>query len=130
MTTIILSSYVVRSDDGSIDLDGTCTKFAGDLLKYQTEQETESETVGAAVRAAFDAHPGCKYNMPAITSAALNILNVQPENFKMLSEKVHSFIQAHAGTRESGAEFRIAKGKGGGVARWSSIPVEEPKGDK
>ena len=97
MTTINLQSYCVRNPDGSIDLDGTERKFSGDLIRFQTERELEDEAVGAAVNAVFDQYPGAKLNMPAITSMALQKLNVQPENFKTLTEKVQGYIRERSG---------------------------------
>ena len=122
MTTINLQSYCVRNPDGSIDLDGTERKFSGDLIRFQTERELEAEAVGFAVNAVFDQYPGVKLNMPAMTSMALQRLNVQPENFKSLTEKVQEYIRDRAGERDSGAPFHIGKGKGGGVFRWADQP--------
>ena len=122
---ITLQSYCVRNADGSIDLDATVTKFSGDLLRFQTERELEAEAVGVAVNAVFDQFPGAKLNMPAVTSMALQKLNVQPENFKTLTEKVQGYIRDRAGDRESGALYHIGKGKGGGVVRWADVPVKE-----
>jgi hypothetical protein len=116
---INLNTYVVRAGDGSIDLDATCAKFARDLLAFQAERETETEAVGTAVNAVFDQFPGARINMPALVNYALQRLNVQPENFRILSEKVQSYVRDHSGPRESGALFHIGKGKGGGVFRWS-----------
>lgn len=127
MTTINLQSYVVRNPDGSIDLDGTERKFSGDLLRFQTERELEAESVGEAVGAVFDKYPGAKLNMPAVTSMALQNLNVQPENFKTLTEKVQSYIRDRAGERNTGAIFHIGKGKGGGVCRWADQPEPKPE---
>ena len=63
--------------------------------------------------------------MPAVTSMALTRMNVQPENFKILTDKVQDYIRENAGTRASGALFSIAKGKGGGVRRWSDTPLND-----
>jgi hypothetical protein len=127
MTTISLQTYCVRNSDGSIDLDGTVAKFSGDLLRFQTERELEAEAVGEAVNAVFDQYPGAKLNMPAVTSMALQRLNVQPENFKTLTEKVQGYIRDRAGERDSGAPFHIGKGKGGGVCRWADQPEPKPE---
>jgi hypothetical protein len=124
INTITLNTYLVRAADGSIDHDATTLKFQGDLLKYEAERETEAETVGAAVNAVFDQFKGTRLNMPAVTSYALTHLNVQPENFKTLTERVQGFIRDHSGERESGALFSIAKGKHGGVCRWADQPVK------
>jgi len=118
-TAINLNTYVVRAGNGSIDLDATCAKFAKDLLAFQAEMETENEAVGAAVNAVFDQFPGARINMPALVNYSLQRLNVQPENFRILSEKVQNYVRDRAGARESGALFHIGKGKGGGVSRWS-----------
>jgi hypothetical protein len=119
MNTINLNTYVIRASDGSIDLDATCAKFARDLLTFKTESETETEEVGAAVNSVFDQFPGARINMPALVNYALQRLNVQPENFRILSEKVQNYVRDHAGPREDGALFHIGKGKGGGVFRWA-----------
>ena len=130
MTTINLATFAVRDSDGELDLSATVTKFEGALLAYQAERETELATIGAAVHAVFDAHKGTNINMPAVTSLALQKLNVQPETYKALSERVQSFVRDNAGERESGAIFGIAKGKGGGCCRWEDVPVKEPKAAK
>jgi hypothetical protein len=122
MTTINLATYSIRAADGSIDLEATAEKFAADLLRFQAECETEAATIGAAIHAVFDQYPGARLNMPAVTSMALQRLNVQPENFKILTEKVQGYIRDHAGDRASGALFGIGKGKGGGVCRWADVP--------
>ena len=122
LNTITLNTYLVRASDGSIDHDATLAKFRGDLLKYSVERDLESETVGAAVNAVFDQFPGARLNMLAVTSYALTHLNVQPENFKSLSDRVVGYIRDHAGNRESGALFHIGKGKGGGCWRWADVP--------
>jgi hypothetical protein len=118
MTTINLSTFAVRDDSGDVDVDATCEKFAQVLLQYQAERETESATIGAAVNAVFDQHRGATINTPAITSLVLQRLNAQFEQYKVLSERVHSYIRSNAGEKGS-ALFRVAKGKGGGVSRWS-----------
>jgi len=124
INTITLNTYLVRAADGSIDHAATTLKFQGDLLNYEAERELESATVGEAVNAVFDQFKGARLNMPAVTSYALSRLNVQPENFKTLTEKVQGYIRDHAGERGTGALFSIAKGKSGGVCRWADQPVK------
>lgn len=127
MTTINLATFAVRDESGDLDLSATVQKFEGALLEYQAERETELATIGAAVHAVFDAHKGTNINMPAVTSLALQKLNVQPETYKALSERVQAFVRDNAGERESGAIFGIAKGKGGGCCRWCDMPVKAAK---
>lgn len=127
MTTITMNTYLVRAANGGIDHEATCLKFAGDLLKYEAERETENAVVGDAVGAVFDQFKGARLNMPAVVSYSLTRLNVQPANYKTLADRVHSYIQDHAGPRESGALFSIAKGKNGGVCRWADCPEKTDK---
>lgn len=122
----ILAAYAVRTSEGQIDLEGTCEAFASDLIKFQAERETETSVVAEAVNAVFSAHPGARMNMPYVTSEALRLLNVQPETHKLLTERVQVFIRDNSGAeRSSGKLFHIGKGKGGGVSRWSDVPLTE-----
>lgn len=127
MTTINLATFAVRDSDGELDLDGTMTKFQGVLLQYQAERETELATIGAAVNAVFDQHKGATINMPAVTSFALQRLNVQPESYKVLAERIQTFVRDNASDERGKGLFRIAKGKGGGVTRWSDVPEKPAK---
>ena len=110
---INLSSYVVRFTDGSVDTESTLAKFEGDLIRFEAETATERATIAGVVHAIFDAHPGRRLPMPFLTGEALRRLNAQPENWKILSEKVADFIHTEPG-------FSTAKGKGGGVERHPS----------
>lgn len=124
MATINLATYAIRSEAGNIDLPATLAKFEVTLIQFQAERETEAASLGVAVGGVFDQYRGINLNMPAVTSMALTRLNVQPENFKILTEKVQTYIRDNAGERESGAIFHIGKGKGGGVRRWSDCPTK------
>jgi len=126
LTTMVLASYVLRGEDGEMDIEGTVDKFRSDLLNYQVERETEAATIGAAVNAVFDEHPGARINMPALQSLALHKLNVQHENFKALQTRVAEYIRDHAShDRSEGRLFKISKGLRGGVLRWSDEPVSD-----
>ncbi len=126
MATINLATFIVLAiGTSNIDHEATLSKFAGELHKFEAERMTENATLGLAVKAVFDQYKGVNLNMPAITSMALTRMNVQPENFKILTDKVQDYIRENAGTRASGALFSIAKGKGGGVRRWSDCPLTE-----
>jgi hypothetical protein len=124
MTTINLSTFVVRDSAGAFDLNATMDKFEDSLLAFQSELETEQATIGAAVHAVFDSHKGKPLTMPTVTNYTLNNLNVQSENFTVLFEKVKNYIRQNAGERGSSV-FSIAKGKGGGVSRWVDVPVKK-----
>lgn len=129
---ITLLVALATFSDGTIDQDQSETNFRSALVKRKAELETEQEQIGDTVNALFDKHPGASINMPAIASMAANMLNAQPENYSVLSERVLEYVRANSqgktaedGTVERPASlFVIAKGKGGGCYRRADKPVK------
>jgi hypothetical protein len=129
---INFASYVVRFIDGSIDHDATVDKFSGDLLRFEAERETEMAVISQAVHALFDQFKGVRMNTPYVTGEVLRRLNVQPENYKTLHDKVVDFIRSSSQgkTLDDGSVecpnsvFVIGKGKGGGIARRADLPTK------
>jgi hypothetical protein len=125
-----INSFIIRSVDGSIDHEASIGAFAGALLKYEAERETEMEVIAEAVHALFDQYKGARLNTPFLVGETLRRLNAQPENYKVLTEKVQRFIrsQSQGETADDGTVERpnsvliIGKGKGGGVARRADLP--------
>jgi hypothetical protein len=113
-----ISYFIIRSVDGSIDHEATLGKFAGDLLQFEAEREIECSTIGAVVHATFDTHLGKRLPTPFVLNEALRALNAQPENYKVLTEKVQQFIR-------TSPEFHTLPGKGGGVARLRDLTPEQ-----
>jgi hypothetical protein len=124
MTTsaIVLSTYCERTEDGSVDVEGTLAKFGVDLLNFVAERDTEDAVIGEAVNALFDKHPGARLVVPYVVSQTLVALNVQPQNSTALTKRVMDFLHANNGERDSGQPYGIGKGKGSGVCRWSTTP--------
>jgi len=114
---IDLNTYVVRSTTGSINFDATIAKFEADLSTFHAAREKEESVIADALHAIFDSHQGKRIPMPFLTSEVLRMLNVQPENFKSLSEKVQDYVRVCS-------DFNIGKGKGGGVGRVCDLPVK------
>lgn len=133
MTT--LSIGLIRFADGSVDQDATMCACEAAIVKYVAERETEEVTIAAAVDALFDKHLGVRVNMPYVCNEACRTLNAQPENFKLLSERVAQYVRDHSqGEKaEDGSVanpdslFLINKGKGGGVARRCDLPEPKPE---
>lgn len=125
MTT--LSITLARSSDGSVDEAGTLDACRAAVRKYVAERETETSQIADAVGALFDRLAGGRANMPYVQSSVLHALNAQPENFKVLGEKIAQYVRDNAGDRESGKLFHIGKGKTGGVTRWSDQPLPAPE---
>ena len=115
------------TEAGKVNQDKSEAAFRGALLKYIAERETEGTLIEEAVSALFDQYKGAAINMPAVASMTAQRLGAQPENFKVLSDRVAEYVRANS--QETGSEkegnlvqhpesmFIIAKGKGGGVSR-------------
>ena len=133
---IQLTVELVIGDDGSIDQDKSETAFQGALLKYRADREMEGTQIAAAVSDLFDQYKGTAVPMPAVCSMTAQKLGAQPENFKVLHDRVADYIRANSqgdavddGTKDGTVQrpnslFVIAKGKGGGVTRRADRPVK------
>ena len=128
MSSIILSTFVVRSSNGSVDSDATMAKFQSTLSSFISESETESETIGSAIEAVLETHKGSRVNLDFLVSSTCRALNAQPENFKVLGDKVRQFVKDNSCDKndagmpsDSTKRLNVARGKGGGVGRWSDL---------
>jgi len=127
-------SFLVRDGAGDVDRAASLDKFEEELVKYCAQREMEQETIADAVHAAFDKYVGANITMPALCTYALTKLNAQPENHKILTERVLSYVRENSQGKasEDGSTverptsvFVIGKGKHGGVKRRCDI-VEKP----
>lgn len=116
-----ISIDLVRSAEGSVDVEATLFKAHEQILEYIAKRETEEAEIGKAVHAVFDQYPGASINMPAITSLVLRSLGAEPANFKTLTEKVVEYLRNNSGEKGM-AQFQIARGRNGGVKRWCDQP--------
>jgi len=119
------SIQVVRFSDGSVDRDSTLERAEQALDAFIVETSEHDARLASVVGAVFDKLNGARANMPYVVSQCLSALGTKPEQFKQVAEDVANFIRASSGTRASGAVYRIAKGKGGGVSRWRDVPLKE-----
>ena len=126
--------------DGKIDIDASTQAFRSAALKRQAELETESAEIAQACSELFDDHRGKAIPMPTVGSMVAQKLNAQPENFKVLSDRVLDYVRANSqstGSEDEGtlvlhpdSEYVIGKGKGGGCYRRADAPVKPAKGAK
>jgi len=122
-----LTVQLVRHADGSVDVDGSTASFEAALSDFVAQSETEQSTIAATVNAQFDKHPGTAIKLPNLASMTCAALNAQPVNYTRLEGLALSYVRANASEkREDGKLFRIGRGKGSGVRRWSEIPTEAP----
>lgn len=114
--SLSISVDVVRSSDGTIDQGASLDVARLALSKLAAQHETEVGTISAAVAEVFATHES-PIGMPALVSLTCSKLNVQPENFSYLSERVAEYVRDNAQDRAGDSSaFVIRKGKGGGVA--------------
>lgn len=104
--------------NGVVDVDASLDLAKSALNKFVADKRTQDTDLHNAVHAVFDEHLGSAIAMPALVSLTLAKLNVQPENYKSLGDKVTTFVRERSGDKGS-ASFSITKGRGGGVKRWS-----------
>ena len=126
---INIALFAVRGSNGSIDHEATLARFAEDLIRFEEEQDQENRVIAGAVHALFDRFKGARLNTPFVVGEVLRGLNVRPENFKTLTEKVQGFIRGQSqgetlpdGSHENPTSvFVISRGKGGGIARRADM---------
>jgi len=111
-----LGSCAVRWDDGTINVEDTLRGLRTQLEDLALAEEEGAERIATAVHAVFDQYKGQTLNMPSLVNAALAHLSVTPATFAAESAAVADFIRLRK------TEFRIAKGKGGGVTRICDAP--------
>lgn len=119
--TIDFEEYVIRADDGSVNQEATVARFAEQLATFAEQDRTVSQTVLAALNAAFDAQPvkGVRLAMPAVVYVTMKQLNPsEGTNITMLQNKIAAVVR-------SSPEFKVGRGKGGGVSRVCDIPTEQ-----
>ena len=127
---ITMATYAVV-ENGMVNVDATVEKFERDLTAYVAARETESSTIGQHVDAVFEQYHGQHVKMPTLLTMVLNRLNVQPENYTTLKERVEFYVRSNtSSSRDSGKKFVTEKGKGGGVGVVAHLPPKTPKTSK
>ncbi len=136
---ISLPSFVVRGTNGSVDVAATTAKFGDELTKFIAANETEVAVIASAVNAVFDDYRGATLTTPTLVTYALGKLNATPANMATLSDRIRAYVHDNSDrpairSKEGKKEilvpaeaprtraFRISKGVGGGVSRWSDVP--------
>jgi hypothetical protein len=119
-----MEKYVVRNDDGSVNLSRSVDAFSDALQKWVDEDKALVVRIETAVEAVLDRHQGQKVPMPALLSMAIHELGASPSEFGTLQERIHAYVKSQAG---EGKRLQIGKGKGGGVLRLArpGEPVPE-----
>lgn len=116
-----MDKYMVRAEDGSVDVVASAEKYAEALAAWAAENEIATEELDNAVNAVFDRFPGKTIQMPALLSLCAVEIGGDPSNHKQVTKRLHAHVRgmAKAGT------LSITKGVGGGVARVADQLTEE-----
>jgi hypothetical protein len=118
--TIDFEEYAIRGADGSVDQEATVTRFAEQLATFAEQDRIVSQTVMTALNAAFDAQPvkGVHLAMPSVVFLTMKELHLdESTNIPALQAKIGSVVR-------SSPEFKVVRGKGGGVVRVCDMAPE------
>jgi hypothetical protein len=131
MATSLSITVELVTTDGAIDIDASAQAFRTAALKRQAELETEGSQIASAAAELFDQYRGQAIPMPTVGSMVAQKLNAQPENFKVLSDRVLDYVRQNSqGEVKDGVAARpdslfvIGKGKNGGCYRRADRPAK------
>lgn len=110
---INLASYVVRSDDGSIDHEQTLHKFMQDLIAFESASADEFELIREAVNSVFDRHDNKRMPKPLVVGEAFQYLLGKGVSFTQFGE----FSKKIADYLGDKTRFHAQRGQNGGVER-------------
>jgi len=110
------TSFIKRDTNGSVDIAASANAYAAALTEWCATNEIPSEDVAEAVNTVLDRHPG-RIPMPSLLSFSVQELGATPENFKVLSDRVHAYVTGQA----KNSLLFVTKGKGGGVSREAPV---------
>lgn len=120
MAKSFVSEFVVRNG-ASVDMAATVEKFSSALQEFLANEELVNGKVAEYVHAVFDKFPGCRFNTDSLISFTLKEMEATPDQYPAMSEAIKGYVSANKGDKESGAMFRVQRGKGGGVCRWADV---------
>lgn len=112
-----MDKFALRTKDGAVDIQATHTRFTQELHSFIQSEKMDNEVIAAAVKTAFQTHNVTTLPMGAVLQYTMELLNVVPSDYSMISERVRRYVKNNA------SRFKVAKGKGGGVS-W--IPESTP----
>jgi len=108
-----MDKYTVRNATGSVDINASISAYTQALSSWVAANETNQEIISNAVDSVFEKYQGQNVPMQALVSNAAMNISSDPNEFKMLSERVHTFVKGLV----SQGSLKVNKGKGGGVSK-------------
>lgn len=131
-----LTFTLVRGSDGTVDKEASLVSCEAAIDQYKAARELELGAISDAVHGIFDKYKSATLTMPFVCGESCRVLNAQPANFKLLQEKVATFVRENSQGKKIGegesatwerpdSTFVITKGKGGGVIRREDVAAPD-----
>lgn len=113
---INIASFIVRAQDGSLDLQATLDAIAPEVVSAVEKHDDALQGVASAVHAVFDQFKGTRLSTDALVSfASLHLQTDTPDAVNEAREKIKDYVKANPSI------FSTRRGRGGGVARLSDV---------
>ena len=91
-----ISSFVVRSEDGSLDLDETLSKFSAVVKTWEATQKADQETVLAHINKFYDEMPGVAVSMSVLYSYVAGKMNAYTSDaFNTVKERCDDTVKSN-----------------------------------
>lgn len=107
-----MDKFTVRDSNGSVDVAVSLASYSKALNNWVSVNETPVEVIERAVEAVFDSNSS-RLPTPFLASLAVQGMNVDPERFQSLTNRVTTYIRGQVAS----GRLDSIKGKGGGITR-------------
>jgi hypothetical protein len=118
-------TYIIRNEDGSIDIHTSVEAYRQALVSWVEEQERAQEVYREAVLSVLTMASGKRFPLPSLIGMALVKLQPSAKEYEKMSKSVEAWIRQNTGEKGSSALLCAQKGKGGGYC-LNPGNVEEP----
>lgn len=109
--------FAVRGDNGALNVEASCEKFAEALLAWESETREARERVSGLVHSIFDkAERGKRLSTEWILCQAQFLTGADQDAFKTLKVEIGEFLK-------NSNEFHSKIGRGGGVGRIRDLDL-------
>lgn len=89
----MFKQFIVYDKEHNIDIRSSCNNFKNYIEKYKNDLESEQKYFSIYLEEFFDSNPINYYSKSYIYNFILGKLNVQPENFTALYNRLDNWIK-------------------------------------
>ena len=116
--SVDFSQFVQLGADGNPNRDEAIARFTSQLDSYIETESHINSIIVAAINQVFDSHPvGTVLSMDSVRFLALQQMQFDSDSIGALQAKITMIVH-------SCSQFKIARGKNGGVCRIIDTPTE------